>query len=228
MAKARATSDSRVRITKRKSVKQAEKLKSGLLDVSIPQNATHLMKLAERNSTQSPLLRLPPEIRNKIWKYTVGGLEINIGEVGTVFPMKLSYATRPIGANKNLINRPRVEFHLHRVSRQTYFEVAPFIYTMNTFSFNFVSIVDRWVKCRALGQIQLVTSVNIPFRYFGLYVQGFRRTFRKKFPNIQRIGICEFSALRYRRMGETIQEMKDCIVEQVHVREGDGVVVEWC
>ncbi|KAF2442322.1 hypothetical protein P171DRAFT_65653 [Karstenula rhodostoma CBS 690.94] len=224
MAKAQAISGGRGRVIKRKSGKQARKLKSGLLDVSIPQNATHLAEITQRNSTQSLLLRLPPEIRNKIWKYAVGGLEIHIKEIGTYCPPWLSYGTRPIGAKESIFKCPRFTFHLHQVSRQAYFEVSPFIYTLNTFSFDGVMIMDRWIKIRALGQMQLVTSINIPFGYFSLYIQGFRRIFRKKFPNIKRIGIYEHSNPR---LGETKEETKEYIVKQVHLREGDGVMVEW-
>ncbi|KAK7178872.1 hypothetical protein PSPO01_15057 [Paraphaeosphaeria sporulosa] len=227
MTKARATNDGRVRVTKRKSRKQAPKSMSGLLDVSVLEDVTDIAELTHRNSTESPLLRVPPEIRNRIWKHAVGGLEIHITGVGVLVSAQLSYGTRPIGSRGYLLKHPRVAFHMHQVSRQAYFEVAPFIYTLNTFSFDYVGVMDRWIKNRAFGQMQFVTSINIPSQYHGLYIQGFRRTFRKKFPNIKRIGICHYSVLVRRRMGETIEETKDRIVKQVHEREGDGVVVEW-
>lgn len=140
---------------------------------------------------------------------------------------QLSYGTRPIGSKGYPFKRPSVAFHLHQVSRQAYFEVAPFIYTLNTFSFECVSVMDRWIKNCAFGHMQLVTSVNVAFQYFRLYLEGFRRTFRTKFPNIKRIGICKISIHILRRMGESVEESKDRIIKQVHEREGDGVVVEW-
>jgi hypothetical protein len=106
-------------------------------------------------------------------------------------------------------------------------EVSSLVYTLNTFTFDYVRVMDRWIKNRPVGQTQFVTSVNIPFQYFNLYVQDFRRTFRKKFPHIKRIGICNFSVAIRRRMGETTEEAKERIVKQVHQREGDRVAVEW-
>jgi hypothetical protein len=45
MAKPRANRGDRARVAKQKPGKQAAKPNSGLLDVSIPHNATHLLQL---------------------------------------------------------------------------------------------------------------------------------------------------------------------------------------
>jgi hypothetical protein len=169
-------------------------------------------------------LRLPPEIRNKIWRYAVGGLDIHIREIVFIDPVKLSYAARPVGAHTY---HPPFAFHLHKVSRQVYVEVCPLIYALNTFAFDYVSVMDRWIRARPVGQMQLITSMNITSQYFWLYVHGYRKTFRKKFPHVKRIGICEWSYRIGRRMGETVEEAKERIVKLVHRREGDGVTVEW-
>ncbi|KAJ4345799.1 uncharacterized protein N0V89_011934 [Didymosphaeria variabile] len=217
-SKARAIGDDRARVTKQKSVKQARKPKNGLLDASIPHNATHLMELAQRNSTQSPLLRLAPEIRNTIWEYAIGGSRIRVFSA-TYFdrPSKLSYW--PFDPSGEPIMKSA--FQLHKVCRQVYAETAPLLYTLNMFSFYHVSDMDRWIKLRPIGQLQLMTSIEVPFQYFSLYDRGLRTKFRKKFPNIKRISIQgTYTTIESRR-----EESKKRVVNMVKQREGEDVEV---
>ncbi|KAL1603993.1 hypothetical protein SLS60_005585 [Paraconiothyrium brasiliense] len=226
-SKARAVGDTGARVTKQKSMKQARKPKNGLLDASIPRNATHLMELedisAQRNSTQSPLLRLPPEIRNKIWEYAIGGFNIKVFRTRSCEHLKeLSYYADDLSEK---LSRPT--FHLHKVCRQAYVETAPLIYTLNTFGFYKVSAMDRWIKLRPIGQLQLITSIEVPFSYFSLYIQGLRTKFRKRFPNLKRIGLDEYGATHATKKDETVQESKPAIANILKEREGDDVEVEW-
>jgi hypothetical protein len=133
----------------------------------------------------------------------------------------------------------RPTFQLPKVCRQIYVEASPYIYTMNTFTFHSIATADRWTRSRCVGQRRLIASVDVPRTYARLYRSGFRRTFRSKFPNIQRIGIdnwslfCEYDELRRlpENKGKAALDMwveaKAKIIEEIKAKEGHNVYVEW-
>ncbi|KAH3968827.1 hypothetical protein HBI81_129500 [Parastagonospora nodorum] len=93
------------------------RLENGLIDVT---PTGDYIAITERNSTESPLLRLPAEIRNIIFEYVVSGHTIRmISEWGK--------SCWPIAKRRR--------FSLARVSRQTYNETALLTYTGNTLLF---------------------------------------------------------------------------------------------
>ncbi|KAL1645376.1 hypothetical protein SLS61_008316, partial [Didymella pomorum] len=110
---------------------------------------------------------------------------------------------------------------------------------MNTFTFHSIATADRWTRSRCVGQRRLIASVDVPRTYARLYRSGFRRTFRSKFPNIQRIGIdnwslfCEYDELRRlpENKGKAALDMwveaKAKIIEEIKAKEGHNVYVEW-
>ncbi|KAF2831596.1 hypothetical protein CC86DRAFT_402107 [Ophiobolus disseminans] len=210
--------------------KSGLKYRNGLLNASIPVRSS-LMSIAKRNSNVSPLLRLPGEIRNKIWMYTLGYHNVNIGlrSCKRSWPIGHTLDVRPLHPASRF---PRIflrpTFHLPEVCRQIYVESAAFTYTLNTFSFDSRKTFDRWVKARPLGQRELVTSVNVPYDYMHVYRHGFRRTFCEKFPNIARIGVDEHIPFFERRYGEKdVILAKQRTVAFIHEKEGKRLVVEW-
>jgi hypothetical protein len=100
------------------------------------------------NSDQSPLLKLPAELRNKIFGYVMGSYDIYIEAsrntpyrghghltryvdyqiLTTILPPGLDY--RPAAPGDDLPN-----FALSRVCRQLYGETSPLPYTLNNFKF---------------------------------------------------------------------------------------------
>ncbi|KAJ4296249.1 beta transducin [Kalmusia sp. IMI 367209] len=219
--KARAVMDTNARVTKGSTVKKVKKRKDGLLNTSISRKSKHLLEFAQRNSVTSPLLRLPPEIRNKIWEYALGGFQIDVRKTGgRKKAVKLVYTTRPVGTcyplSKDYI---KPTFHLHEVCRQMYFETSPLIYTLNTFGFSSVEAMDHWIKNRPTGQLRLVDSIDVPMDYLRLYNHGFRMTFRKEFPCIKRIGVDIL-------LDETLDDSKERILKKMHECEGDDLIVE--
>jgi hypothetical protein len=109
-----------------------------------------------------------------------------------------------------------------------YIEISPYIYTLNTFGFDGYTTFDRWIRHRPLGQKRLIASINMPYDYTHLYHDGFRKSFREKFPNIKRIGIDDHVAIFSRTSQETDIEMaRQRIVKSVRDKEGANVRVEW-
>jgi|SRR5690242_17755044 len=92
---------------------------------------------------------------------------------------------------------------------------------------------------RCVGQRRLVTSLDVPCKYTRLYRNGLRKTFRNKFPNIERIGLdnltlfCNYDEIRRlpenkgRSASVMWAEAKAKSVQDVRDREGQHTVVEW-
>lgn len=119
-------------------------------------------------------------------------------------------------------------FALTHVCRQTYVEASAYVYTLNTFGFDGYASFDRWIKNRVPGQSELITSVNMPYDYTHLYRGGFRRSFRRKFPNIKRIGVDEHVAFFSRTSPDDRIKMAEMrIVDFIKLKEGADILVDW-
>ncbi|KAF1949088.1 hypothetical protein CC80DRAFT_581879, partial [Byssothecium circinans] len=135
---------------------------------------------SQENAINSPLLRLPGEIRNKIFHYALCDYKLEIH-------------------NKQSLNSPpsynyiQPRFQLPRVCRQIHAETAPIVYSRNTFGFDTLQAMDRWIRNRTSAQLELVTSINVPFEYMRLYNHKFRKTFKEVFPNTSAlVSICTY------------------------------------
>ncbi|KAF2118342.1 hypothetical protein BDV96DRAFT_597183 [Lophiotrema nucula] len=85
------------------------KLPNGMLN---PQPRGQWITITQFNSQQSPLLRLPAEVRIQIWEYALGGLWIRLG-------LRLSHGTM-----KAYIFAIREEFSKHyRPTKKRYFDL---------------------------------------------------------------------------------------------------------
>ncbi|KAJ4325868.1 hypothetical protein N0V94_000430 [Neodidymelliopsis sp. IMI 364377] len=199
------------------------------------------MQLAQRNSLESPLLRLPGEIRYKIWKHALGDHLIDIQYLSHEVPMDNIWDINTVYPSSTLVppGFVRPTFQLPEVCRQIYLEASPYIYTLNTFAFHSLLALDKWIKNRCLGQRRLIASLDVPRTYVRLYRSGLRKTFRSKFPNIERIGIdnwtlfCEYDEsrrLHENKLEEPLKLWEDAkvgIVGEVQRKEGGDVFVAW-
>lgn len=190
---------------------------------------------ARRNATESPLLRLPAEIRNKIWQFTLGYHRImiyyqfaNIYGIGrrAIQLAHSVYAGDP--TTEGSIVQPG--FALPIVCRQTYVEAFAMVYSLNTFNFSHRSTLDHFIRNRALGQRRLVASIVVPCDYFRLYRSDRRKRFRQTFPNLKHVRVLVDS----NRLGWNLflepdreqflnTEIKDFILS----KEGDGLEVDF-
>ncbi|KAF3040078.1 hypothetical protein E8E12_005299 [Didymella heteroderae] len=191
---------------------KSTKRMDGLLNTVISPSS-HLMQIAQRNSIESPLLGLPGKIRDKIWRYALGDHQVDIQDLSQEEPVDSIFDLRTLYPDtlcQHGFVRP--SFQLPKVCRQIYVEASPYMYTMNTFAFHSIAIADRWIK---------------------------NRRFRAKYPNIQRIGIdnwtlfCDYDEIR-RLPGSKGKgaldmwvEAKAKIIAEVQKKEGRDVCVEW-
>lgn len=136
-------------------------------------SCAHYIKSMNRNSVVSPFLRLPGEIRNKIYGFVVGGHHIRIGytphlhqsktikgephriHVGGGFFHHLAARGKP---SRRYQKAQSLHLGLLRVCRQVYGEAALLPYSANMFSFRDDRVMMRCLKTlrpaqkRAMGQ----------------------------------------------------------------------------
>jgi hypothetical protein len=75
------------------------------------------------SNQNSPLLRLPAELRNKIWEYALGAMEFRL-----LYRSSRKIPVQPKPSEK------KNAFALLRVCRQIYSETAPLSFAVNSFS----------------------------------------------------------------------------------------------
>ena len=119
----------------------------------------YAMYSSEVNRQRSPLLRLPAELRNKIYGYALGGMDLRI-----------SYRSRELGLVAAMFYNTPVWFtSLHRlvgltlVSRQLYAEtkILPFeLCTMLALRFTFNDLIERL----NITQRQAISTIRAHYR----------------------------------------------------------------
>jgi hypothetical protein len=119
-----------------------------------------------KRNQDSQLLSLPPEIRNRIWAYALGGHDFR-----QIHCLRSRYVLRPRPRERSNI------FALLRVSRQIYAETALLPYNVNTFAVEDLSSNDvlkagksaNRLKKYQLGQITeleiRLTNAGVMCRY---------------------------------------------------------------
>ncbi|KAF2253549.1 hypothetical protein BU26DRAFT_387494, partial [Trematosphaeria pertusa] len=140
---------SRNRVTRGKYPK-VRRHKNGLLDVT--RKTGKYLQIAKRNQQESPLLQLPPEIRNRIYEYVLGGRTVHI--------TKKPY--RP--AEGKLLSVSGNEKHFLSflaVSRRLYAETAVLPYKLNTFSAHDPGVLREWLANLLPARRDAVASIRL-------------------------------------------------------------------
>lgn len=115
-----------------------------------------------RNNESSPLLRLPPEMRNLIFRYALGGKKFLISRVGR--KEQYLHVTTVGGESTN-------HFSLLRVCRQIYAETVLLPFTLSTFTFSdswsprLTNALGAWMQLRLPIERGSVTTIE--FRFSG-------------------------------------------------------------
>ncbi|KAH7086678.1 hypothetical protein FB567DRAFT_628778 [Paraphoma chrysanthemicola] len=174
--------------------------KNGMLNVAPKGNELALVK----SNQNSPLLQLPPEIRNHIWKLVL---------VGMVFRQQYKNAfigQRYVGRSSRSVlkNKPhdaKNAMAMLQVCRQLYAECAALPYSVNQFASEFYWMEAFSTALRRLRAHQRSHITDILFEFGGYSTWSVNRfssswlsTARpgmglpKLLPNLQRIQICFF------------------------------------
>ena len=148
------------------------------------------MDSVKRNCTESPLLRLPGELRNKVWEFAMGGQYVKVppcGEAkgGAVTPRS---RLRP-RASKYKNDKLPSAFHLPEVCRQIYSETATLAYRLNTFIadsslLNYVNWSTRLLPAHR----NAISAVEPEASFFQTWINSRAGSLRQQsFPKLQRI-----------------------------------------
>ncbi|OCL10800.1 hypothetical protein AOQ84DRAFT_336894 [Glonium stellatum] len=109
---------------------------------------------SERNAQESPLLKLPGELRNKIWNYVLGDRTLHIEH--TAANDLTAEGERP----RDLTNRG-LSLCCLRVCRQIYTEARHLPYSSNTFAFRNTSTYQFFTPSLLPKQRRLITKLNL-------------------------------------------------------------------
>ncbi|KAF1360416.1 hypothetical protein EJ07DRAFT_177115 [Lizonia empirigonia] len=140
------THGARVQKPKRKTG-PVRRLENGLLDVT-RKSGKHVKTIKQNSLT--PLLQLPPEVRNQIWEYALGG---------NVFEITSSRKVQTRRRTKESV-QPKHAFPLLGVCRQIYAETALLPYKANAFDFKWNNPYD-WVHGLHKVQSELISEVHM-------------------------------------------------------------------
>lgn len=106
---------------------------------------------SQRNVVNSPLLRLPAELRNRIFTYTFSGYEICLGDDGESGQCRVDYI-RPTASGGYV-------FGALQACRQIFAEARMLSFTLNTFECNNITDVQEWINAMP-EQMQAIRSIK--------------------------------------------------------------------
>ncbi|USP77115.1 hypothetical protein yc1106_04389 [Curvularia clavata] len=119
----------------------------GLLNIE--RKAGKYFKMARQNQQQSPLLRLPAELRNKIFAYALGGRTFRFKTTGN-YPWYIKNVTKYKHA-----------LALLQVCRQIYAETALLPFSTNTFSASRLYVLEEWAESLHSARAQSIKWIRL-------------------------------------------------------------------
>ncbi|KAJ4372459.1 hypothetical protein N0V83_004233 [Neocucurbitaria cava] len=144
--------------------RQRYKCNKGLVSLKIPKV---FQSITAANATNSPLLSLPAEIREMIWKFAMrsSGPDIPIDFDDTAHLPK-SADKFPAASHETL---KELAISLPRVCRQVYSEAATMLYSENLFSFKHGFVLSAWLERRILAQREAIRKVALSLDFHANY-----------------------------------------------------------
>ncbi|KAH6638490.1 hypothetical protein C7974DRAFT_285444, partial [Boeremia exigua] len=144
---------------------------------------------ASENQQRSPFLRLPPELRNRIYQFVLQAESI------LIYAHRIStFSTSIVMHSCCSFTSPRQIQHwreddqltfLPVVCRQVYAEMHALLYTLNNFIFVDGTAMRSWMSCRTLRQRQLIRSLKLPRAATNYYQHPPNTQLVRKFPNLK-------------------------------------------
>lgn len=171
------------------------------------------------NSTSSPLLALPPELRNIIYSHALGNMLIRASR-----GWDPHNDTTVIADGKMHESHASRFFSLPFVCRQLHDETLPYLYSDNCFPFRDLAICwARWIEAHPKEQLGWGRSAMVegPAMLFEMSHQGMV-TYSETFPGLEKVLVNLIWDVTKRMQQLTKSED----VEVVSVRTCDGLIDE--
>lgn len=206
---------------------------NGICDFKLPHNLTELFTVyaiakseakhpsTVRNDVNSPLLRLPGELRNRIYE--------EVFYMGTfTFSARFVTYSKP---GPNFFGRPTPEPHLFallRVCKKIHSETADLnlVLAVNTFSFNLLYRLSAFFVHLTPEQLALISSIDVEVKLgtaHGIkwFVDGWKErgmnSLRDVMPGVRRV---------YVRF-EKVTGIFDSDREEERIEEDEEVIIRW-
>ena len=134
---------------------------------------------AHQNQRESPFLRLPAELRNKIYGYVLGGKDYK------------SPFWQAFESSQDELLRDKESLSLLSVCRQIYKETSILPFQLNTFQFEHQSDLSAWIKTLLPGQRDAIRALKY-FTYirYMLFIRPYYAYSTERF-----VGLEEFPSL---------------------------------
>ncbi|KAF2437380.1 hypothetical protein P171DRAFT_492128 [Karstenula rhodostoma CBS 690.94] len=228
---------------------EVKKRENGLVDMG--KTPPWMVEVAKRNATDSPLLRLPGELRNKIWRYATASNIVNmhdddsrpdavvckghtVGVVGEDNPIRW-LSTRAE-------DKPRLPtaFHLSEVCRQIYHEVGTLAYSDSIFFFcnwnDEGALIRAWTRTLTSAHRNAITDIAIDDMNFDFYLD-YRIKLCSIFLGLQRLHLnthrvnLVYVLASDEKNGNLVcqkrKRLEDKMQKRVDRRESGGVELVW-
>ncbi|KAI4613172.1 hypothetical protein J4E83_007584 [Alternaria metachromatica] len=176
------------------------KSKDGLLNVK-PIGSE--IAIVQRNAKESPLLRLPAEIRSIIWKLAIGNPIIRPAWGGPIKPLRYRSVFEERASE---FPAPRHRFALLRVCRQIYSEAAAYSRQISVFRFYNFGSLQYWLNHATSAQRKAVQKVQFG-RYEYILRRWMSRNFAKELKKLPGLTQVEISYYGYN--AEATKELLD-------------------
>ncbi|KAH7076491.1 hypothetical protein BKA63DRAFT_593897 [Paraphoma chrysanthemicola] len=218
-----ASMDGKARVVKRPS-RGFHRFRGGMLNVTPKGGEKELV----RGNQNSPLLRLPPEIRARIWELVLGGNILRSCHSGSGDYRQENYRFNPP------VSQPLLGLDLLRLCRQAYFETALLPYKMNTFHFDYIGCGEsdaKYLKPFQRAEIVDIQLDTLSVRGLGfpfgiplerIATEGRYRRYTLEFlPSLKRVKILTFentwSKTDYEQCKDNVRKQLDVLLAGRHV-----------
>ncbi|KAJ4341963.1 beta transducin [Ascochyta clinopodiicola] len=222
--------------TEQASTYRVKRYRNGLLNLE--KTPAHLVAIAKRNAFESPLLRLPAEIRNQIWSLAMGGQLVVLPDDQYVKGCAMKLGP---GSYRHTGTKLLAAFHLPEVSRQVYSETALTSYQQNIFMLDYRNLSTRNSVTRLMAaQRRAITKVEIGYdvltHYLSVYECHFVKLITDLLPNLEVIFVTTEALSHiqgYKPKSSPYQdfrneeESKAYITSILKEQEGDRIAVEF-
>ncbi|KAF2118409.1 hypothetical protein BDV96DRAFT_569855 [Lophiotrema nucula] len=147
-------------------------------------------QLTKKNSIQSPLLRLPAELKDEIFSYVFGGQTIYVEHTRSAISQRLAFVLQP--PDFTVLRSWSYFLEPLLLCRHVYEEAKLHFYRHNIFVFRHEEALNVFLRERTQAQINAVSSLKPPALVYerirdGMTFRNEAKTFKARFPNLKTV-----------------------------------------